>query len=271
VSKKKFKPPKATPKSPERIVSSMPTGKLKKQLGFFIAIFSFVLYAQSISFDYAYDDITVIQGNRLIKEGIKAIPDLMTSDYWYGFSGNKEGAIYRPASLVMFAIEWTLFPDNPMPSHLINVVLYAFSCFLLFFLLCHLFQNNLIVPFICTLLYAAHPIHTEVVNNIKCRDEILCFLFSVLALLFYLRYYATKNISSILLGSLFFFLALLSKETGITFLVIIPLTLFVFRETNKRLLIYSGSTLAGITFNLFVVTAVNQQSPANYRRYWSDG
>ena len=261
MSKKKFKSPKTALKSPERIVVSVPTGKLKKQLGFFIVIFSFVLYAQSISFDYAYDDITVIQGNRLIKEGIKAIPDLMTSDYWYGFSGNKEGAIYRPASLIMFAIEWTLFPDNPMPSHLINVVLYAFSCFLLFFLLCRLFQNNLIVPFICTLLYAAHPIHTEVVNNIKSRDEILCFLFTVLALLFYLRYYATKNISSIFLGSLFFFLALLSKETGITFMVIIPLTLFVFRETNKRLLIYSGSTLAGIT----LIYLLLRQSISNHR------
>ena len=126
MSKKKIKSPKPTPKPPERIVAPMSAGRLRKQLGFFIAVFSFVLYAQSITFDYAYDDITVIQGNRLIKEGIKAIPDLMSSDYWYGFSGNKEGAIYRPASLIMFAIEWTLFPDNPMPSHLINVVVVCF-------------------------------------------------------------------------------------------------------------------------------------------------
>lgn len=261
MSKKKVKSTKPISKSPERIVAPVSAGKLKKQLGFFIAAFSFLLYAQSISFDYAYDDITVIQGNKLIKEGVKAIPDLMSSDYWYGFSGNKEGPIYRPASLIMFAIEWTLFPDNPMPSHLINVVLYAFSCFLLFFLLCRLFQSNLIVPFICTLLYTAHPIHTEVVNNIKSRDEILCFLFSILALLFYLRYYSTKKISSMLLGSLFFFLALLSKETGITFLAIIPLTLFVFRETNKRRLIYSGLTLAGVT----LIYLGLRQSISNHR------
>jgi len=244
LSKKKIKSQKVSPKPPLRITVPASGDKLKKQLCFFIAIFSFILYAQSISFDYAYDDISVIQGNFLIKDGVKSIPDLMTSDYWYGFTGNKEGAIYRPASLIMFAIESSLFPGNPLPGHLINVLLYAFTCVLLFVLLCHLFQNNLLIPFVCTLFYAAHPIHTEVVNNIKSRDEILCFLFSILALLFYLRYYTTKNISSMLLGALFFFLAMLSKETAISFLVIIPLTLFVFRETNIRRLIYSGLGLA---------------------------
>ena len=64
-----------------------------------------------------------------------------------------------------------------------------------------------------------------------------------------------------LLGALFFFLALLSKETGITFLVIIPLTLFVFRETNKRRLIYSGLTLAGIT----LIYLGLRQSISNHR------
>jgi protein O-mannosyl-transferase len=121
----------------------------------------------------------------------------MSSDYWYGFTGNKQGAIYRPASLIMFAIEWTLFPDNPIPSHFINVLLFSLTCVILFHLLSRLFQNNLIVPLICTLLYAAHPIHTEVVNNIKSRDEILCFLFSIVSLLFFLRYYSTKNISTL--------------------------------------------------------------------------
>jgi len=247
VSKKKVKRQQPPVKPVERIPAPGSKNKLKTQLYILVAVLSFALYAQSISFDYAYDDISVIQGNKLIKEGAKAIPDLMSSDYWYGFTGNKQGAIYRPASLIMFAIEWTLFPDNPLPSHLINVLLFTLTCVLLFSLLGRLFQNNLIVPLICTLLYAAHPIHTEVVNNIKSRDEILCFLFSILSLIFFLRYYSTKNISTLLIGALFFFMALLSKETAITFLVIIPLTLFVFRQTNPRLLIYSAVTLGVVT------------------------
>lgn len=252
MSKKKIKAQPVSVKSADRITVPKITvpatsARLKKRLGLLIAIFSFLLYVQSVSFEYAYDDITVIQGNRLVKEGLSAIPDLMSSDYWYGFSGNKEGAIYRPVSLIMFTIEWALFPDNPMPSHLINVLLFALTCVLLFVLLCRLFKDNLLIPFICTMLYAAHPIHTEVVNNIKSRDEILCLLFSILAIIFYLKYYTIKNITSMVLGALFFFLAMLSKETAISFLVIIPLTLFVFRETNTRRLVYSGLGLAIIT------------------------
>jgi tetratricopeptide (TPR) repeat protein len=244
VSKKKIKNQKSIVKTTERIVTHSSPGKLKKQLCIVIGIFSFLLYIQSVSFNYAYDDISVIQGNRLVKDGVKSIPDILSSDYWYGFTGAKEGAIYRPTSLIMFAIESSLFPDNPMPSHLINVLLYTLTCVLLFILLSRLFQKNLLFPFICTILYAAHPIHTEVVNNIKSRDEILCFLFSISTLLFYLRYYDVKKTSSLVLGSLFFFLALLSKETAVAFLVLIPLTLFVFRETDRRLLIYTGASLA---------------------------
>lgn len=64
-----------------------------------------------------------------------------------------------------------------------------------------------------------------------------------------------------LTGALCFFLALLSKETGITFLVIIPLTIFVFGETNKRRLIYSGLTLLGIT----LIYLGLRQSVSNHR------
>jgi hypothetical protein len=38
------------------------------------------------------------------------------------------------------------------------------------------------------LLFIAHPIHTEVVGNIKSRDELLCFLFSFLSIHFILKY-----------------------------------------------------------------------------------
>jgi len=253
VGKKKAKNQALPAKPPRQIVVPVSQDKLRKQLGLFIVIFSFALYAQSIFFDYAYDDLTVIQGNNLVKGGVKSIPDLISSDYWYGFTGVKKGPIYRPISLIMFATEWTLFPDNPMPNHIINVLLFSLTCFLLFVLLCRLLKENLLFPFICVLLYTAHPIHTEVVNNIKSRDEILCFLFSVTALLFYLDYYSRKRILSYLVGALFFFLAILSKETAIGFLVIIPLSLFVFKETNFRRLIYCTLSLLVIALGYLAI------------------
>jgi hypothetical protein len=70
------------------------------------------------------------------------------------------------------------------------------------------------------LLFIVHPIHTEVVANIKSRDEIFALLFFILACN---QLYSTgvKTNKSILLASFFFLLALLSKEGTVTLLPII--------------------------------------------------
>src|ERR1039457_3673564 len=109
--------------------------KLKIVLGIIIAAFAFLLYAQSINFSYTLDDGTVIRENKITRKGISAIPTIFTHGYWYGFNESKDAA-YRPASLIMFAIEYQLFNDNPKVSHLINVLLYALSCWLVYLLLC---------------------------------------------------------------------------------------------------------------------------------------
>lgn len=72
----------------------------------------------------------------------------------------------------------------------------------------------------------AHPIHTEVVANIKSRDEILSFLNTFITLNLVFRYSITKSRKTLIWSAVFFYLALLSKETAVTGLVLIPLFLF---------------------------------------------
>lgn len=220
---------------------------IKTSLGLVIAVFAFILYAQSINHDYALDDHAVIDENNLTNKGISGIPTILKTDYWFG-SGKVEsrGPIYRPTSLIIFATIWEFSPNNPQAYHFINVLLYAITCLLLFLVLCELFKpQNLLFPFICSLFYAAHPIHTEVVNNIKSLDEILCFLFALISIWFILKYLSSNSKLSLVLGSISFFLALLSKETGITFLVIIPLIIYFFTYTPLKKI--------GITFLLFLI------------------
>src|ERR1700722_6376040 len=84
--------------------------KLKISLGIIVGAFAFLLYAQSISFNYTYDDHSVTYQNNYVKMGISSIPTLMKTDYFYGFKKGARGPIYRPASLIMFATEWNFFP-----------------------------------------------------------------------------------------------------------------------------------------------------------------
>jgi protein O-mannosyl-transferase len=158
--------------------------------------------------------------------------------------------LYRPLSLVMFAGVYQFAGDNPLPYHCLNILLFACCVVLLFVFLNTLFAGKkTAVAFIASLLFALHPIHTEVVANVKSCDELLCFFFAFLCLNVFAAYSKTGKIYLLFCGALCFFLSLLSKETVITFVAIIPLIFFFYKkESAKR------SVAVGVTT---VVTAVS--------------
>ncbi len=86
------------------------------------------------------------------------------------------------------------------------------------------------LPFWITLLFIVHPLHVEVVANIKGRDEILALLGELGALYFSFKYFDTRKIKYLVFGFSAFFIGILSKESAITFLAIVPLTIYFFRK-----------------------------------------
>ncbi len=81
----------------------------------------------------------------------------------------------------------------------------------------------LAVPGIITLLFVTHPIHTEVAANIKGRDEILSFLFVIAALRCIASWFNRETAGRLAAAGGLFFLALLSKESAITCVAVVPL------------------------------------------------
>jgi protein O-mannosyl-transferase len=204
--------------------------KNRNLLRLVLFIFSFLLYSNTLNHGYVLDDYSVISENTVTQEGIEAIPNILSHYYRYGHYSEGDG-LYRPLSVVMFAIEWTISPNNPTIHHFINVLIYAFTSSLLFLLLSKLFQSySILIPFFITLLFAAHPIHTEVVANIKSRDELMAFFFSLLTLLYFWKYLQAKNYVTLIVSGLFYFLSLLSKETAIQLVLIIPFIIYFFQN-----------------------------------------
>ncbi|MDY0143268.1 MAG: tetratricopeptide repeat protein [Bacteroidales bacterium] len=231
-------------------------------------VFAFILYGNTIGNDYALDDAIVITGNQFTQKGIKGIPDIFKYDTFTGFwlssypgqtaSQIQEekklvaGGRYRPLSLSTFALEVEIFGKkikdangqivyrgNPTISHFINILLYFLTTCLLYIILLRLIppKNDgkwyFSFAFIASILFLAHPIHTEAVANIKGRDEIMTLLGSLAALWFTIKYLDTKKIYFVILSSISLLLGLLSKENAITFLAIIPLSVYYF--TNHKL------------------------------------
>lgn len=198
-----------------------------------LAAVSVLLYINTARNGYVLDDYSAIIKNRIVSRGISAIPEIFTTPYLHGYINNPND-LYRPLSLVMFAVEYQLFDKDPAAGHVVNVLLFACCVVILFLFLDKLFERKkTLVAFAAALLFAAHPVHTEVVANIKSRDELLCFFFALSSLLLFIKYSATGRGAFSAWGSVCFFLSLLSKETSLTFVIIIPLLFFFFHNGHK--------------------------------------
>lgn len=193
-----------------------------------IAVFlmAFLLYANTIPNGYSLDDGYVVHNNPRVMQGITGIPEILTNRY-VDEEGNAFG--YRPIAMITFALEHEVWGQNPHMSHLVNVLLYAIILLLLFRLLRLIFsQVHIAFIFAVVLLFAAHPIHTEVVASLKNRETLLSFMFSLLSLWSFLKWYDIRRIWPVVLGLLAFVLAFLSKQDAVTFAAVIPLTIYYY-------------------------------------------
>ncbi|HEX5001668.1 MAG TPA: tetratricopeptide repeat protein [Bacteroidia bacterium] len=241
-TQRKSAAPAASPKAP-----AFNADAEKRLLALIAALIAALLYINTAGHSYTVDDGTVIGNNTITKKGVAALPEIFTSAYRAGFWDRDEG-MYRPLSVAMFAVEYQIAPDNPLPGHLINILLYALTAYFLFGFLARLFPGRgNALPFMISLIFIMHPLHTEVVANIKSRDEMLCFFFGILSLDMLVRSHSSAKSWQLLLAGLFFFLALLSKESAITLLAVFPLTLWFFTDASTKQLIRATVLCLGVT------------------------
>lgn len=225
-------------KEAESVVSANKSGFSRQRIiALVIFALAFLLYANSLKNNYVLDDFSVIKEHFTVKQGFDGIKDIWKTTYRYGYWGHPDD-LYRPLTLTVFAIQWELWPDNPFPPHLFNVLLYGAICVLIFFLLKRIFAaQGIWLPAITALLFAAHPIHTEVVANIKSLDELLCLFFLLISTVYLLKYTGSKKPLHLVFALGSYLLAFFSKESAITFLAAFPLILFYATDASRKRII----------------------------------
>jgi cytochrome c-type biogenesis protein CcmH/NrfG len=216
-----------------------------------IGLMSFLLYGNTLFNQYALDDGMVLTDNKFVQKGISGIPDIVSHDSFYGSIGdskNLTGGRYRPLSLIMYAIEVSFFGNNAAAHHFFNILFYALTSIVLLLLTRKfIFPKSPGAAFAATLLFVVHPVHTEVIANIKSRDEIFSLLFLLLTLYYLLDYYVNEKVlKKLVVAILFYALALLSKENGLTFLAIIPATIFFFGRKKIKDIISTTLPFAAV-------------------------
>ncbi|MBK6447391.1 MAG: hypothetical protein IPF81_19540 [Bacteroidetes bacterium] len=221
------------------------TGLTTSQQLIVLLLLAFGLNFNTLFHEYALDDAVVLTGNTLVQKGVAGIPEILSHELFYGLEKQESdlsGGRYRPFALIVFALEVQFFGINPFVSHLINVLLFVLLIALLFRLLQkYIFRElNPNLAFLTCLLFVVHPIHTEVIANVKSRDELIAFILLLLSAFSILRYLKNRKLISLLPAALCFFISLLTRESAIPFIGIIPLVAYFFyNQSIKKALLLS--------------------------------
>lgn len=216
----------AAPKS-AAAATALPGGWL---IGLIAAVAGWLLYVNTAGHDYCLDDFSAIKDNWLTKGGLKNLGTIFSTEYRYGAWGSP-GSLYRPVVLTMFTLEYQLWPENPHLNHSVNVLLYGVTGWVLWITWRRvLAEYPPILAALTVLFFMAHPVHTEVVANIKSRDEIMSLLMSTLALYGIWRYFEQKNGGWLLASVLLYGVGMFCKEGTITFLAVFPLAIWYFTD-----------------------------------------
>ena len=134
-----------------------------------------------ISNGFAFDDVHVIlQDTRT--HSLAHWWRLFGQSYW---PLDKGGDLYRPATMLAFALQWATGGGAPLVFHVVSIVLYAVVCAAFFGILLELLPIT--AAWLGAALFAVHPLHVEVVGNIVGQAELLAALFMLLALWVFLR------------------------------------------------------------------------------------
>lgn len=205
-----------------------------------LALFSIVLFLNTLENDFTYDDLKVVQWNPFLV-GYAHSKELLT-----------EGRVVRTITLM---IDHKLFGMNPHGYHLQNILWHGLSTVLLFFLTLRLSKDKTI-SVLSAIFFACHPVHVESVANISNRKDLICLSFSLMTFLFYLKSYEYSGGKRYLISALIFVsfaLALLSKQAA----AVIPIMLYAYEvyfipKGNNRLLLDNSRWLWKVMFPFII-------------------
>ena len=259
-----------------------------------ITVLVALIYANTLTLHYALDDrMVILESKYTINGGWESVKAIFSEDTFTGYFGADHaivaGGRYRPMSQLTYMIEFQLFGkdikekignlddyynlhnaknedyfyETPLPfvNHLMNLLYFILLCLLLYEVLAKIFPQHegkkwfQSLPFIAALLFAMHPIHTEVVANVKGRDEIFAMLGAVAALWCSLKYIDTRKWYWLVISFLAFTFGIFSKENTITFLAVLPLSIYYYKNEKKRTADYFITLIPLVLGSVFFIWA----------------
>lgn len=185
---------------------------------FFFLLLLFV-YGPGVEAPFVYDDRVLIQGNVYLKQGsfLKLLGEEFTSQ-------KIKPGMYRPLTILSFYLNYLITGDGPAGYRIFNLLLHAGISWLLYLLLLRMFPGlNKMGAFLLSLFYLLLPANSQACLYISARFTLMFVFFYLLSFLSYLNRKIFRSLC-------FFMLALLSKESALSF----PLAILLYESFTLR-------------------------------------
>jgi hypothetical protein len=209
-----------------------------------------LVYIDTLGNGYVLDDKGLLIDNLMTEKGLAGLNHIFASGFRATLQ-TPDFEFYRPLPKAIFALIWWISPANPLLPHLVNVILFAAICYLVLVFLTESLKVSHETAVAATLLFALHPIHTEVVANSKGLDELLAAFFILLALKQSLQ--TGNSVSNGVKIFIYMTLGMLSKESAVVFAGLLPLCMwFVNGYSFKQIVIKTSPAL----FSIFTVLGI---------------
>jgi len=176
-----------------------------------------MVYLQVVRFEFTnWDDESNISKNPFLQklsfENIRAILS----------PGDMPGEqLYIPFTYFSYLVESSIFGMKSSVMHFDNLLLHIINSMLVFSL-AMIFLRNKLASLLCALLFALHPLQVEAVAWCMGRKDLLMALFSLLFLLKFSDFAATRSKKAYMLSLVFFFIAVFSKPSVFVLPLLLP-------------------------------------------------
>lgn len=192
-------------------------------------------YANALPNTLIFDDRTYLDYQRFTD--LAAIPRYFVEHAWAARGIDSE--LYRPLLLVSVTLDANLFGDWYAGYHLVNILLHAVVTVLLYAFLVRLLAldekttgSSAYVALLAALVFAVHPVHTEVVNSVFNRSILLAALGMLGGLWWLLRYLDSRPVLAWAGLFLAYSYALFCRETAIVLPGMAAMLVLVYADGN---------------------------------------
>jgi hypothetical protein len=135
----------------------------------------------SLGNGFSYDDIHIVVNNAHVHSLAQPWHRFL-EPYWPLDTGV---GLYRPITILAYALQWVAGAGRPLIFHLTSVLLYGMVAVLVLLVARRLLPAT--AAFAAAGLWAVHPVHVEAVANVVGQSEIVAALALLAAVLLYLR------------------------------------------------------------------------------------